>query len=124
MDIIALSEEFKKKEERLEELKENMEILKVTDERKWLAHHGKSHLLDFQDEEIRKLRECFDSLDDDGSGSIGIEELEDPLIGLGFAESREEVKELVDSVDEDGSGMIEFPEFLGIIKNSDSNEKS
>ena len=34
------------------------------------------------------------------------------------------MKELVDSVDEDGSGMIEFPEFLGIIKNSDSNEKS
>ena len=47
MDIIALSEEFKKKEERLEELKENMEILKVSDERKWLTHHGKSHLLDF-----------------------------------------------------------------------------
>jgi hypothetical protein len=28
------------------------------------------------------------SLDGDGSGSIGIEELEDPLIGLGFAETR------------------------------------
>ena len=74
--------------------------------------------------EITKLWDCFDSLDDDGSGSIGIEELEDPLIGLGFADTREEVKEIVDSVDDDGSGMIEFPEFLSIIKNSGGNEKS
>ena len=71
--------------------------------------------------EIKKLKACFDSLDDDGSGSIGIEELEDPLIGLGFAETREEVKAIVDSVDEDRSGLIEFDEFLGIIKNSDSS---
>lgn len=50
---------------------------------------GKGDLLDFSDEEIRKLKECFSSLDDDGSGSIGIDELEEPLIGLGFADNRE-----------------------------------
>ena len=53
--------------------------------------------------QIKKLKDCFGSLDGDGSGAIGIEELEDPLIG---------------------SGMIEFSEFLGIIKNSDGNEKT
>lgn len=63
-------------------------------------------------------------MDDDGSGAIGIEELEDPLIGLGFADSREEVMEMIATVDDDGSGMIEFPEFLGIIKNSDGNLKT
>ena len=31
---------------------------------------------------------------------------------------------MIDAVDEDGSGMIEFDEFLGIIKNSDANEKT
>ena len=31
---------------------------------------------------------------------------------------------MIDSVDDDGSGMIEFGEFLGIIKNSDGNEKT
>jgi Ca2+-binding EF-hand superfamily protein len=31
---------------------------------------------------------------------------------------------MIDSVDDDGSGMIEFPEFLGIIKNSDGNTKT
>jgi len=48
---------------------------------------GKSHVLDFTDEEIRKLKECFESLDIENTGAIGIKELEDPLIGLGFAES-------------------------------------
>ena len=37
--------------------------------------------------ELRKLKECFLALDADGSGSIGVEELVDPLIGLGFAET-------------------------------------
>jgi Ca2+-binding EF-hand superfamily protein len=50
--------------------------------------------------------------------------LEEPLIGLGFADTREEVMDMINSVDDDGSGMIEFPEFLGIIKNSDGNEKT
>lgn len=81
-------------------------------------------MLDFTDEEIKKLRECFDSLDCENSGSIGLKELEDPLIGLGFAETREEVQELIDKVDDDGSGFIEFGEFLGIIKNSDQDEKT
>lgn len=63
----------------------------MKDERSWLLTHGKGHVLNFSDEQLKKLRECFNSLDDDGSGSIGVEELEDPLIGMGFAESREEV---------------------------------
>lgn len=45
----------------------------------------------FQDEELKKLREYFNSLDDDRSGSIGVDELEDPLIALGLVESRQQV---------------------------------
>lgn len=70
------------------------------------------------------MKDCFNSLDADGSGSIGVDELEQPLIGLGFAMSRDEVDAMVSQVDEDGSGNIEFPEFLGIIKNSGGDEKS
>ena len=47
---------------------------------------------------------CFGALDDDGSGSIGIDELEEPLIGLGFAQTREEVQDMIDFVDDDRSG--------------------
>jgi len=45
----------------------------------------------FQDEELKKLREYFNSLDDDRSGSIGVDELEDPLSALGLVESRQQV---------------------------------
>ena len=85
--------------------------------------HGRKHLLDFGDDEIKKLKECFCSLDEDGEGTISIEELETPLIGLGFADSRAEVEEMVNEVDEDGSGEIEFDEFLLIIKNSNTKDK-
>jgi len=47
-------------------------------------------------------------LDGDGSGAIGIEELEEPLIGLGFADTREEIMDMIRLVDDDGSGLIEF----------------
>ena len=61
------------------------------------------------------------SLDTDGSGSIGVDELEEPLISLGLAQNRRDVMELIKSVDVDNSGEIEFEEFLCIIKGGDSD---
>jgi Ca2+-binding EF-hand superfamily protein len=46
--------------------------------------------------EILKLKDCFSSLDDDNSGSIGVEELQEPLIGLGFANNVEDVMKMVE----------------------------
>ena len=54
----------------------------------WLKKHGKGHCIVFDDKELTELRECFRSLDDDDSGSIGVDELEDPLIALGLAQNR------------------------------------
>eukprot|EP00347_Sterkiella_histriomuscorum_P013147 403365832 len=90
--------------------------------RGWLKKHGKSDYIDFDDTELKQLRQYFDSLDDDASGSIGVEELEGPLIALGLVENREQVQQIVDLVDEDGSNKIEFDEFLSIIKGG-SNAK-
>jgi Ca2+-binding EF-hand superfamily protein len=42
----------------------------------------------FADEQLKKLRDYFNSLDDDKSGSIGVDELEDPLIALGLVDNR------------------------------------
>ena len=56
--------------------------------RDWLLKHGKAHCIEFQQEELNKLRTYFNSLDDDGSGSIGVDELEDPLIALGLVDNR------------------------------------
>ncbi|CDW82832.1 ef hand family protein [Stylonychia lemnae] len=90
--------------------------------RQWLKKRGKNEFIDFDDEELRQLRDYFNSLDDDGSGSIGVDELEGPLIALGLVENRQQVQDIVDLVDEDGSSMIEFGEFLSIIKGG-SNAK-
>lgn len=50
-------------------------------------------------------------IDADGGGTIGLDELENPLIGLGFADTREDVEKLIMSVDTDGNGDIDFGEF-------------
>ena len=106
--------------ERRRAYKANNDFLNEKLSRKWIIKHGRQNLIDFSDDEIKKLRECFLSLDDDGEGTISLEELEMPLIGLGIADTREEVQEMVKEVDEDGSGEIEFDEFLLIIKNSNT----
>jgi len=46
----------------------------------------------FTDKELKELKLYFTHLDEDLGGSIGIEELETPLISLGIAKSREEVQ--------------------------------
>ncbi len=46
------------------------------------------------------------------------------MIGLGFAENRDEVQEMIDHVDSDKSGQIEFEEFLSIIKGSNASDKT
>ena len=67
---------------------------------------------------MKKLKEYFVSLDTNKNGSIGQSELEEPLIGLGFASSKSQIEAMIRDVDDDGSGQIEFPEFLKIIRNS------
>lgn len=86
-------------------------------------NRGKSKYIDFTDKQLRKLRNYFNSLDDDNSGSIGVDELEDPLIALGLVDNRQQVKEIVELVDEDCSEMIEFEEFLSIIKGGSAAAK-
>eukprot|EP00831_Metopus_contortus_P003439 TRINITY_DN11268_c0_g1_i1.p2 TRINITY_DN11268_c0_g1~~TRINITY_DN11268_c0_g1_i1.p2 ORF type:complete len:208 (-),score=60.17 TRINITY_DN11268_c0_g1_i1:299-922(-) len=86
------------------------------EEKQWLAKHGKNEYIDFQDAELKKLREYFDYLDKDKGGSISAEELEEPLIALGFAENRDDIQRLINVIDKNGNGEIELDEFLAIIK--------
>ena len=93
------------------------------DHRKWLNNTGKGHVLDFSDAQVRELKTCFDCLDENNSGDIGLDDLKAPLIGLGFASNISEVEKLVLDVDLDGSGEIEFPEFLGIVRQKPNQEE-
>lgn len=72
--------------------------------------------LEFNEEYRKKIRDYFDSLDSGDTHSIGILELEEPLITLGIAKGRTEVKKIMDEIDKDKSGEIEFDEFLEILK--------
>jgi len=85
--------------------------------RNWLKKHGKAKYIDFDDAERKELRKYFTSLDADGSGNIGVEELEDPLVALGLVSGREEVQKLIEEVDKDKSNQIEFTEFLSLMSN-------
>lgn len=62
---------------------------------KWLKSRGKSERINFEDEELMKLRTYFNSLDDDDGGSIGVDELEEPLIALGLVDNRQQVQKIV-----------------------------
>lgn len=61
--------------------------------------HGKEEYIDFDLDEREKYREIFEALDDDGSGAIGIDELEEPFIALGLVSNWEDIKDLIITVD-------------------------
>lgn len=82
----------------------NNEFVKEQKKRSWLINRGKQHRLDFLDSELRQLKKYFMQLDEDGGGTISAYELEGPLIGMGFAHSRQQIKEMVQEVDYDCSG--------------------
>jgi len=111
----------KDKKEKKAQLGVNTEKLNETSVRGWMAKHGRRHLINFDNKERSKLKQYFNSLDADGSGSIGLDELVDPLISLGIAESVDEVQRIIDSVDDDQSKQIEFKEFLKIIASQENS---
>jgi hypothetical protein len=67
------------------------------EERYWLRNHGKEEFISFTDKALLELRKYFESLDETGTGSIGVEQLEDPFIAFGLCESRDEVADLIKS---------------------------
>lgn len=109
------------KAERLRLIKEGKTKILASQERSWLQKHGKRQYIDFDANTRRQLHVYFRAMDEDGSGFISVEELLDPLVALGLAETKEEVKELFDVVDTDKSNKIEFGEFLAILKCGDSS---
>ncbi len=69
-------------------------------------------------EQILGLKKWFEFLDADGSGEIGVEELQDPLVSVGLAKCRRDVINLIKSVDASGNDEISFDEFLTLMKPS------
>lgn len=65
------------------------------------------------------LRNWFAALDDDGSGEVSIDELENPMISAGILRTRDEVKKCLQIWDTDHSGTISFDEFVDALRGNE-----
>ncbi|KAH7523470.1 calcium-dependent protein kinase 29 isoform X2 [Ziziphus jujuba] len=63
-------------------------------------------------EEIQGLKQMFNNMDTDGSGTITLEELKTGLSRLGSKLTESEIKQLMDAADVDKSGTIDYIEFI------------
>ena len=80
--------------------------------------HGKERFVDFYDEEIKQLRDYFNYLDKNKTGTISPDELEEPLFALGFAENKDDIKKLLSAFTQTETGEIKLEEFYTLLKNS------
>ncbi|KAH7297029.1 hypothetical protein KP509_26G049900 [Ceratopteris richardii] len=64
------------------------------------------------EEEIMGLKQMFESMDTDNSGTITFEELKTGLSKQGCSLAEHEVRQLMDAADVDGNGTIDYMEFI------------
>lgn len=108
----------KRQVERKKEIKDLGKKLLEYEMKRWQEQKGK--FVEFDIKTMNKYKVYFDEMcqfNNDGKEELGVEQLKEPFISLGLANSKDDVSELISSVDDDMSGKIEFPEFLRIIHN-------
>ncbi|XP_030527313.1 calcium-dependent protein kinase 29 [Rhodamnia argentea] len=64
------------------------------------------------EEEIKGLRQMFNNMDTDGSGTITFEEFKSGLSRLGSKLTEAEIRQLMDAADVDKNGTIDYIEFI------------
>lgn len=104
--------------DRKREIKDLGKKLLEYEMKRWQEQKGK--FVEFDIKTMNKYKVYFDEMcqfNNDGKEELGVEQLKEPFISLGLANSKDDVNELISSVDDDLSGKIEFPEFLRIIHN-------
>lgn len=107
--------------EAVRELRVKQHELQMAQELEWLRKRNPSEYARRVDINAKRkeLRQWFNTMDVDGSGDITADELEEPLVSMGFASSAREVRRMVSEVDEDGSGEIDFDEFFKMMTRGD-----
>ena len=84
----------------------------------WLSMHGHKTEVLAMTKSVQMLKEWFKFLDAKGTGRVGVAELEEPLVSVGLAASRDDVISLVAAANRDGSGALSFKQFLGLMSAS------
>lgn len=95
-------------------------------QRRWLQRKAKHQYLDFTDSERRELRRYFDDMAESnpananatGGPKMTRDKLEDMMISLGVAETRQEICDLVNSIDgrTPGDEELDFDDYLDIVR--------
>ena len=86
--------------------------------REWMRKRGKGNLIYYDKGQVQQMRVYFKELDTDKSGMIGTDEIEETLISLGLARTKEDVRRTVQELDADGNGELDFDEFLQMLKDT------
>jgi len=64
----------------------------------------------------RDLKEAFNLLDKDGSGSIDADEFREVMNSIDTEFNKKDIEEMVRMADKDGNGEIDFAEFKSVMK--------
>ncbi|XP_066109571.1 centrin-4-like [Saccopteryx bilineata] len=88
----------------------------------WKEREAKIELNETQKQAIK---EAFDLVDVDGSGTIDVKELKIAMQALGFEPKKEGVKKLIAEMGKEGTGIINFEDFFAImsVKMTEKDEK-
>eukprot|EP00898_Chlorokybus_atmophyticus_P002645 jgi/Chlat1/3381/Chrsp23S03722 len=99
---------------------DDLPSLETVNMKHWLEKHGKAYLKqsNLTAAQQEELKECFELMDSDGSGSIDAGELLTVTNFLGMRMSKATIEKILLQVDADGSGAMEFAEFLELVTNT------
>lgn len=97
---------------KLGSVEEKLEDVRQTEIEDWCRKRGKKPKYRYSNAEKRMLRKWFKALDNDGSGEVDVEELQDPLLSSGIFKTREQVVRVLANVDKNNTLGIDFEEFL------------
>ena len=78
----------------------------------------------FNDDMLETLKEHFDSIDVDHSGSIDQTELKQLYENLGIYATEDQIQDLLSQADQDNNGNIDFEEFIRALEGDDSSVKT
>lgn len=70
---------------------------------------------DLTEEQLNEIRESFNMFDQNGDGTISIEELKEVMTNLGQSVSDENIQEMLEDVDTDAEGNLDFESFRKIM---------
>uniref|UniRef100_F1LB89 Calcium-binding protein n=1 Tax=Ascaris suum TaxID=6253 RepID=F1LB89_ASCSU len=84
----------------------------------------KKKLAGYSEEELQEYHQVFNMFDTDGSGAIGIEELESAMKNLGLEPQPGELEQIIEEVDQIGNHEIDFDEFCDVMKRLNAKKSS